>query len=165
MAREKTMTNTILTRRTKGATTRLTAPAYWKFESSPLQQTVRLSPDFASVPGKTRVFRHCAGRAGRQCRQRRAKPSNITPSSGGVSVGPYSSTAVLRVRFAISAALAASKVGCLGGSDLGGALSSDRLKQGRAGSVDLARRAADASAPAACLRSSRAAGARQEWLG
>src|SRR5215472_18848255 len=38
------------------ATNRLTAPAYWKFESSPLQQTVRLSPDFASVPGKTRGF-------------------------------------------------------------------------------------------------------------
>jgi len=52
-----------------------------------------------------------------------------------------------------------------GGSDLGGALSSDRLKQSRAGSVDLARRAADASAPAACLPSSRVAGARQEWLG
>src|SRR5215472_7735396 len=61
--------------------------------------------------------------------------------------------------------LAASKVGCLGGSDLGGALSSDRLKQSRAGSVDLARRAADVIAPAACLRSSRVAGARQEWLG
>jgi hypothetical protein len=25
----------------KGSTTRLTAPAYWKFESSPLQQRVR----------------------------------------------------------------------------------------------------------------------------
>src|ERR1700740_1638934 len=31
----------------RGATTSFTAPAYWKFESTPLQQTVRLSPDFA----------------------------------------------------------------------------------------------------------------------
>jgi hypothetical protein len=65
----------------------------WKFESTPLQQTVRLSPDFASVPGKTRVFRHFGGGAGRQRRQRRAKPSNIAPRRGSVSVGRYSSTA------------------------------------------------------------------------
>jgi hypothetical protein len=32
---------------------------------------------------------------GRSCRQRRVTPSNIAPSSGGVSVGRYSSTAVL----------------------------------------------------------------------
>jgi len=67
----------------------------WKFESPPLQQTVRLSPDFASAPGKTRVFRHCGGRAGRQRRQRPAKSSNIAPRRGNVSVGRYSSTAVL----------------------------------------------------------------------
>src|SRR5215831_20793455 len=66
-----------------------------KFESTPLQQTVCLSPGFASVPGKTRVFRHFGGRAGRQRRQRRTKPSNIAPKRGGVSVGRYSSTAVL----------------------------------------------------------------------
>ena len=60
-----------------------------------LQQTVRLSPDFASVPGKTRVFRHFGGRAGSSHRQRRAKSSNIAPRRGGVSVGRYSSTAVL----------------------------------------------------------------------
>ena len=113
-------------------------------------------------PGFSAIMRTIPGGS---CRQRRAKPSSVGPSSAGVSVGPYSSTAVLQVRFAISAALAASKVGCLGGSDLGGALSSDRLKQSRAGSVDLARRAADASAPGACLRSSRGAGVRQEWLG
>src|SRR5215831_5181913 len=67
----------------------------YKFESIPLQQTVCLSPDFASVPGKTQVFRHCGGRAGRQRRQRRAKPGNIAPRRGSVSVGRYSSTAVL----------------------------------------------------------------------
>src|SRR5215471_1760262 len=50
---------------------------------------------FASVPGKTRVFRHCGGRVGRQCRQRCAKPGNIAPRTGSVSVGRYSSTAVL----------------------------------------------------------------------
>src|SRR5215475_5766 len=32
---------------------------------------------------------------GASCRQRRVTPSNIAPSSGGVSVGRYSSTAVL----------------------------------------------------------------------
>src|SRR5215831_4479228 len=69
--------------------------AYWKFESISLQQTVRLSPDFASVPGKTRVFRHCGGRSGRQRRQRRAKSSNLAPRRRSVSVGRYSSTAVL----------------------------------------------------------------------
>jgi hypothetical protein len=69
--------------------------AYWKFESISLQQTVRLSPDLASVPGKTRVFRHFGGRAGRQRRQRRAKSSNIAPRRGSVSVGRYFSTAVL----------------------------------------------------------------------
>ena len=113
---------------------------------------------------KDASFPPCGGHAGRQRRQRRAKPSSVGPSSVGVSVGPYSSTAVLRVRFAISAALAASKVGCLGSSDLGGALSSDRLKQSRAGSVDRARPMAAVSAPAACLRSGGMAGARREWL-
>ena len=67
----------------------------WNFESSSLQQTVCLSPGFASVPGKARVFRHSCGRAGRQCRQRRAKSSNIAPRRGSVSAGRYSSTAVL----------------------------------------------------------------------
>ena len=45
--------------RGKRPTTSFTTPAYWKFESSPLQQTVRLFPDFAFVPGKARVFRQC----------------------------------------------------------------------------------------------------------
>src|SRR5215831_11160929 len=73
----------------------LNSRAYWKFESIPLHQTVILSPGFASVPGKTRVFRHCGGRSGRQCRQRRPKSSNIAPRRGSVSAGRYSSTAVL----------------------------------------------------------------------
>ena len=55
-------------------------PRYQKFESISLQQTVRLSPGFASVRGKARVFSHYADRAGRQwsaetrkAQQRRAK--------------------------------------------------------------------------------------------
>src|SRR5262252_2687395 len=40
--------------------------AYWKFESISLQQTVRLSPGFASVRGKARVFSHYADHAGWQ---------------------------------------------------------------------------------------------------
>jgi hypothetical protein len=79
----------------KGATIRLTAPAYWKFESIPLQQRVRLSPDFASVRDKARVFRQFGGYAGRRGRQRRAKPCNLEPRGGSVSVELYSSTAVL----------------------------------------------------------------------
>jgi hypothetical protein len=69
--------------------------AYWNFESSSLQQTVCLSPDFSSDPGKARFFRHSCGRAGRQCRKRRAKSSNIAARTGSVSAGRYSSTAVL----------------------------------------------------------------------
>jgi hypothetical protein len=53
----------------KVATIRLTAPAYWKFESIPLQQTVRLSPDFASVRDKARGFRQFEDYAGRQDRR------------------------------------------------------------------------------------------------
>ena len=77
----------------KVATIRLTAPAYWKFESIPLQQTVRLSPDFPFVPGKVQVFRQCGDEARQYGRQRRARSSNIAPRSGSVSVGRYSSTA------------------------------------------------------------------------
>jgi hypothetical protein len=42
---------------------------YQKFESSPLQQTVRLSPDFASVRDKARGFRQFEDHAGRQDRR------------------------------------------------------------------------------------------------
>jgi hypothetical protein len=35
----------------RGATTSFTAPAYWKFESTPLQERVRLSPDSPQSPG------------------------------------------------------------------------------------------------------------------
>ena len=72
-----------------------TVLAYWKFESISLQQTVRLSPDFTRVSRKAPVFRHFSGDAGRQGRQRRAKPRHIEPRSGSVSVELYSSTAVL----------------------------------------------------------------------
>jgi hypothetical protein len=78
-----------------GAHTRVTVLAYWKFESISLQQTVHLSPDFASVREKAGIFRHFGRPAGRQRRQRRAKSSNIAPRTGSVSVGRYSSTAVL----------------------------------------------------------------------
>jgi hypothetical protein len=54
--------------------------------------SLRISP---SSQGKTRVFRHFGGHAGRQRRQRRAKSSNIAPRRGSVSVGRYSSTAAL----------------------------------------------------------------------
>jgi hypothetical protein len=50
-------------------------PRYQKFESISLQQTVRLFPDFALVPGKARVFRQCGEDARRRGRQRRAGPA------------------------------------------------------------------------------------------
>src|ERR1700751_5543229 len=65
-----------------------------KFESIPLQQTVRLSPDFPSAPEKARVFRHCRDQAGQHGRQRRTKLGDIAPQRGSVSAGRNSSTAV-----------------------------------------------------------------------
>src|SRR6516164_4233913 len=73
-------------------------PRYQKFESISPQQTVRLSPDFAFVPGKARVFRQCGGEAKRHGRQRRARSRNIALMNGGVSVGRYFSTAVSPMR-------------------------------------------------------------------
>jgi hypothetical protein len=70
------------------------ASAYWKFESIPLQRTVRLSPYFASARDKARVFRQFGDYAGRHGRQRRAKPRNIEPRGSSVSGELYSSTAV-----------------------------------------------------------------------
>jgi hypothetical protein len=71
-----------------------------KFESSSLQQTVRLSPDFAFVPGKARVLRRCGDEAGQHGRQRRARSSSIALRSGSVSIGRYFSTAASPMRFA-----------------------------------------------------------------
>jgi hypothetical protein len=93
--------------RTKCRSTRARDHPYlarnWKFESIPLQQTVRLSPDFAFVPGKARVFRQCRGEAKRHGRQRRARSSNIALMNGGVSVGRYFSTAVSPMWLAVGA--------------------------------------------------------------
>jgi hypothetical protein len=41
----------------KGATTRSTAPAYWKFESSPLQRRVRLSTRISLPRSRSAAFR------------------------------------------------------------------------------------------------------------
>jgi hypothetical protein len=71
-----------------------------RVRSGLLQQTVRLSPDFAFVPGKARVFRQCGDKARRHGRQRRASSSNIALTNASVSVGRYSSTAVSPMRFA-----------------------------------------------------------------
>jgi hypothetical protein len=101
-------------RRHKRATTRLTAPAYWKFESIPLQQTVGLSPDFAVVPGKARVLRQFGDEVRPYGRQRRARSSNIILRSGSVSVGRYFGTAVSPMRLAPVGAPPPSSVAPLG---------------------------------------------------
>src|SRR5262249_47691348 len=123
--------------RTKRATISCIASAYGKFESISLQQTVRLRPGFASVRGKARVFSHFAEHAGRQLSAETRKARQHRAGAAVVSLSGYIPVPqCCRVRFAISAAVVASEVGWLGGSDLGGALSSNRLKQSRAGSVD-----------------------------
>jgi hypothetical protein len=63
----------------------------YRFESGSLQQTVRLSPDFALVPGKARVFRHVGRRPGgavgrdAQIRQHRAQ-GPVVSLSGDIPV-------------------------------------------------------------------------------
>ena len=74
---------------------RRTVLAYWKFESISLQQTVRLSPNFTRVTGKSPVFLHFGGDAGRQGRERHRGARQPAKRSASVSVGRYSSTAVL----------------------------------------------------------------------
>jgi len=86
-----------------------TVLAYWKFESISLQQTVRLSPDFTRVSGKAPVFRQFGGDAGPQGRERHRGARQPAKRSASVSVGRYSSTAVLPMRLATLAALAASE--------------------------------------------------------
>jgi hypothetical protein len=95
-----------------------------------------ISPSCIEKPA---VAAGCAGPVRRHGRQRRAGPVTITPTAGNISVGPYSSTAVP-------------------------ALSSVRLRQSQARSAAGASQAADVNAPAACLRSDRAADGRRGWL-
>src|SRR6516165_6551325 len=78
-----------------GAHTRVTVLAYWKFESVSLQQTVRLSRDFSLRYRKAGSCRGVRGPGQAAGRQRRAGLVNITPTAGSISVGRYSSTAVL----------------------------------------------------------------------
>ena len=81
-------------RDTKGAKTRFIAPAYGKFESSSLQQTVNLSPAATAERREPRLSaRVCeAGLATGSAETRRA--FHCTPIRRFISAGPYSSTAV-----------------------------------------------------------------------
>jgi hypothetical protein len=67
--RHSHITRTNIGRDTKGAKTRFIAPAYGKFESSSLQQTVRLSRDFSFLYRKAGSCRGCAGPARRRGRK------------------------------------------------------------------------------------------------
>src|SRR5215813_5260156 len=64
-----------------------------KFESIPLQQTVRVSPDFALPGRKAGLFRGCAGRNRQRGRERPAWRGDMAPTGGNISVGPNFSTA------------------------------------------------------------------------
>jgi hypothetical protein len=81
----------------KGATTRLTAPAYWKFESSPLQQRVCLSLEFACRAREAGLFAPVCGPWQRRGRQRRAEPADMALLATNISGGPNSSTAPPRL--------------------------------------------------------------------
>src|SRR5215471_585672 len=69
--------------------------------SPPAESQVRtcLSREFAFLRREAAVFRGCAPLGWRRGRRRRAGWSNIAPRNGNISVGPYSSTAVLPARF------------------------------------------------------------------
>ena len=64
------------------------------FESILLQQTVGLSLDFSFLYRKAGIAGACADPARQHGRQRRAGLVNITPTTGNVSVGRFSSTAL-----------------------------------------------------------------------
>ena len=83
----------------------LTGKAPYRFESVPLQQTVRLSRDFSFLYRKAGSCRGCAGLARLHGGQRRAGLVNITTTAGNISVRPYSGTAVPARRFASVVAL------------------------------------------------------------
>jgi hypothetical protein len=146
------------------ASTGTNSRAYWNFESSSLQQTVRLSPGFASVRGKARVFSHYADHAGRQLSAETRKAQQRRAEQRWCLC-----RAIFQYRSATDAVRDSGRAGpqVKGGLHLKSppaALSSDRLKRSRARSAAGPRPAADASAPAACLRSTHAAGGRRGWL-
>src|SRR5215813_6838477 len=60
---------------------------------SPLQQTVRVSPDFALLCRKAGLFRGCAGQNRQRGRERPAWRGDMAPMGGNISVGPNFSTA------------------------------------------------------------------------
>ena len=124
--------------------------------SSRQSVSLRISPPSQERRGFSAILAAVrGGRVGRDAQSR------ATPRRGGV-VSLSDDIPVpqcCRTRFARLAAPAANE-----GQRSRWAWSSDRLKQSRAGSVDLARPMADVSAPAACLRSGGMAGARREWL-
>src|SRR5215469_434444 len=102
----------------------------WKFESTPLQQTVRLSPGFASVPEKTRAFRHFGGRAGGSVGRDAQNPATLR-RGGVVSLpGDIPVPQWCRTRFARLAAPAANEVGIAISVGLGVRIGSSKAEQG-----------------------------------
>src|SRR6516162_8193561 len=141
----------------------LTEKAPYRFESASLQQTVCLSRDFSFLYRKAGCCRGVRG-PGQAARLAETQGLvNIRPTAGNVSVGRFPSTAVLAKAFA-------GRGGCAGApSEVGIAmwpgLSSVRLRQCQARSAARASQVADVNAPAACLRSDRAADAVEDGLG
>src|SRR5580704_8765584 len=75
----------------------LTGKAPYRFESGFLQQRVSLSPASAFEGREIRLSERVCAAAWRPGRQRRARCFDIAPTSGNISVGPYSSTAAADV--------------------------------------------------------------------
>jgi hypothetical protein len=76
------------------------APAYWKFESTSLQQTVRLSPATTFERQEPRLSPQvCEARLTTESAETQ-QAFHCAPTGGNVSAGPYSSTAVPLMRSA-----------------------------------------------------------------
>jgi hypothetical protein len=98
------------------------------FESPFLQQRVSLSPASAFEGREIRLSARVCAAAWRPGRQRRARCFDIAPTSGNISVGPYSSTAVPLMWSVENAKPVPAKSGPSGGLGCGRSLNSDRAQ-------------------------------------
>jgi len=74
-----------------------------KFESTPLQGTVRVSRDIPVLRRKAGLFPRMCGAEQARGRERRAWRGHLAPTGGNISVGPNSSTAASMTEMAYDA--------------------------------------------------------------
>jgi hypothetical protein len=152
--------------RVLAASTGTNSRANWNFESSSLQRRVRLSPDFSFPCRKSPGFPPVCGLSAGSVVGRDAQGSATSRRAAVLSLsGDIPVPQCYRCGSRLWQHWSHARVGLVLGLTIGvEALSSDRLKRSRARSVAGPRQAADASAPAACLRSTHAADTRRGWL-